>query len=284
MKMTSLKKVFYPSDFLGEEEAAFEHALKLALAARGELSLMHVDAHDEEFDWSLFPSVRVVLERWGVLPPGSHHSDVTAAGLEVVKVHRRAPGVADAIHEHIASNLPDLVVLSTHQRSGLGRWLHRALAEPIARTAPAPTLFVPRRIHGFVNPRTGEARLATVLIPVDREPHPQPAIDAAAMVARTLGVTDLHFIFLHAGPESNVPVFTVPPEPGWTSEVETWEGDPVDHILASAEANEADLIVMAKRGQRTVLDALRGSTTERVVRGARCPVLVVPVRDHRLES
>jgi nucleotide-binding universal stress UspA family protein len=66
--------------------------------------------------------------------------------------------------------------------------------------------------------------------------------------------------------------------------VETWEGDPVDHILASAETNEADLIVMAKRGQRTVLDALRGSTTERVVRGARCPVLVVPVRDHRSES
>jgi nucleotide-binding universal stress UspA family protein len=126
--------------------------------------------------------------------------------------------------------------------------------------------------------------LANILIPVDREPHPQPAIDAAAMVARTLGVTDLHFIFLHAGPESNVPAFTVPPEPGWTSEVETWEGDPVDHILASAETNEADLIVMAKRGQRTVLDALRGSTTERVVRGARCPVLVVPVRDHRSES
>jgi nucleotide-binding universal stress UspA family protein len=276
MNTQTWKKIFYPSDFLGGDEAAFEHALRIALATKGELALLHVDSGDEEFDWSLFPSVRTALERWKVIPAGSHHREVQATGLRVTKVHQRQGGVTAAIQNYVADHAPDLVVLATHQRSGVGRWLHRAMAEPIAQSAHAPTLFVPRRIQGFVNPESGEPRLATILIPADREPHPQPAIDAAATLARTLGLREVHFLMLHAGPESGVPVVEFPKDEGWTSEVETWEGDPVDHILASAEANDADLIVMAKRGQRNVLDALRGSTTERVVRSAKCPVLVVP--------
>jgi len=272
-----LKKVFYPADFLGGDETAFEHALKIALAAHGELALLHVDSKDVDFDWSLFPSVRLPLERWGVIPPGSRHADVAGAGLTITKVHRRAPGVAAAIQEYVADHEPDLVVLATHQRSGVGRWLHSALAEPIARTANAPTLFVPRRIQGFIHPDSGKVRLATILIPIDRQPNPQSAMDAAAALVRTLGVQDVHFILLHVGPEENVPVVVLPTDAGWTSEIETWEGDPVDHILASAEVNDADLIVMAKGGQKNILDALRGSTTERVVREAKCPLLVVPV-------
>ena len=35
-------------------------------------------------------------------------------------------------------------------------------------------------------------------------------------------------------------------------------------------------LVLATQGHQDFLDALRGNTTERVVRGARCPVLAVP--------
>ena len=41
-------------------------------------------------------------------------------------------------------------------------------------------------------------------------------------------------------------------------------------------AQNADLIIMATEGRQGVLDAMRGSVTERVVRGADCPVLAVP--------
>lgn len=47
-------------------------------------------------------------------------------------------------------------------------------------------------------------------------------------------------------------------------------------ILDSAE--EADLIVMATEGEHGIIDAMRGSVTERVVRDAPCPVLAVPAR------
>ena len=46
------------------------------------------------------------------------------------------------------------------------------------------------------------------------------------------------------------------------------------YLLAGLRAG---LIAMPTAGQKGFLDALRGSTTERVVAQARCPVLAVPV-------
>ncbi len=52
-------------------------------------------------------------------------------------------------------------------------------------------------------------------------------------------------------------------------------GIPYDEILAAADKNEASLIVLGTHG-RTGLDRiLFGSTAERVVRAASCPVLTV---------
>lgn len=50
----------------------------------------------------------------------------------------------------------------------------------------------------------------------------------------------------------------------------------MEWILAAGAEFDVDLIVMATKGQDSVLDLLRGSTTERVLRGARCPVLAIP--------
>jgi nucleotide-binding universal stress UspA family protein len=57
------------------------------------------------------------------------------------------------------------------------------------------------------------------------------------------------------------------------------EGDPVEQILAAADELKADLIVMPTTGRTGVFDALRGSTTERVLRRAPCPLLAVPATD-----
>jgi len=39
----------------------------------------------------------------------------------------------------------------------------------------------------------------------------------------------------------------------------------------------ADLIAMGTQGHDSLMDTLRGSTTERVMRRAACPLLAVPV-------
>ena len=65
-----------------------------------------------------------------------------------------------------------------------------------------------------------------------------------------------------------IPVF----EAG-TSELR--EGTPHEAILAFAKERQADLIVMGTEGHTGLAHALLGSTAERVVRLAICPVLTV---------
>jgi len=52
-------------------------------------------------------------------------------------------------------------------------------------------------------------------------------------------------------------------------------GHPVDQILALAEEMKADMIVMGSRGQSVLADVTMGSTSRRVLRRCKKPVLIV---------
>ena len=54
-------------------------------------------------------------------------------------------------------------------------------------------------------------------------------------------------------------------------------GQPFSAIIDCAEAERADLIVMSTHGRTGLTRMLIGSVTDKILRGARCPVLVVPV-------
>ena len=54
-----------------------------------------------------------------------------------------------------------------------------------------------------------------------------------------------------------------------------WEGEPGPAIVAAAESEDADLVVVGTRGRSRVERAVLGSVSDHVVRHARCPVLIV---------
>ena len=72
-----------------------------------------------------------------------------------------------------------------------------------------------------------------------------------------------------------MPAVDPPAVNGLTWERRCVEGEVVPSILAAAAGS--DLIAMATDGRNGFLDALRGSHTERVLRGAKCPLLALPV-------
>jgi nucleotide-binding universal stress UspA family protein len=57
-------------------------------------------------------------------------------------------------------------------------------------------------------------------------------------------------------------------------------GDPAEEILRYARAHAVDRIVVGTHGRTGFRHALLGSVAERVLRGAACPVLVVPPGSH----
>lgn len=58
------------------------------------------------------------------------------------------------------------------------------------------------------------------------------------------------------------------------------QGKPSAEIVRHAAENEVDIIVLGTHGKGMLDQALFGSTTERVVRRAPCPVLTVPRAGH----
>ena len=95
----------------------------------------------------------------------------------------------------------------------------------------------------------------------------------ATRAAESFGDECVEIVLLHVN-GTEFPQFDRPGGKAWVWKELRREGDVVAAILDAAQ--EADLIVMATEGEHGIIDALRGSVTERVVRDAPCPVLAVP--------
>jgi len=271
-----IESVVLATDFSAASERAFAHALAVALVRRASFTLLHVGS-DAGSDWSGFPAVRKTLERWGLLEPGSAQGDVFAhVGVEVQKLAIDSRFPALAIASYLDRVPSDLLVVATEGREGLARWLHGSIAEAAARWSHTMTLFVPASARrGIVATEDGSLTLQNVLIPVDRAPDPSAAIEFARRAAEVVA-GDVDITLLHVGTNAALPHVSAEDGPSWTFKRMMRAGDPVEEILKVADAVRAELIVMPTEGRVGVFDALRGSTTERVLRRAPCPLLAVP--------
>ena len=267
--------VFHPSDFSKASEIAFCHALKIALAAQGDLTLHHAEGGDHA-SWQDFPGIRETLERWKLIPEGSERHMVVELGIDVQKVISHESGPVNSVLHFLENHPADLIVLATHAHEGRMSWLRHSKAEPIAREAHIPSLFLPHETPGFVRWEDGAVNLRDILIPVIGEPAPSAALKAALRLTTTLSLPSVNFHLLHVGDQATMPELDLPMRDGleWSPIVQ--KGEIVETILEAASAYKADLIVMATAGHHGFLDALRGSTTERVLHGAQCPLLAVP--------
>lgn len=271
-----INDIFLPSDFSQASEVAFFHALKLALVSKSNLTMLHVDS-DGDDDWHSFPGVRETLERWQLIPPNSPKHAVAKLDIDVRKIMLDGSDPVVACTEYLEINNADLIVLAIQQRDGIMRWFASSVGEPIARNAKQMTLFVPEGVKGFVSPQDGSVSLKNILIPVANKPNPQPAIEAVIRLIEGLELQAGTVTLLHAGPESEMPKFHVPEMSNWKWITQAVEGEPTHVILKTADEINADLIVMTTDGPDGFLDGLRGTTSERVLRSAKCPVGNLPL-------
>ena len=267
-------RFLHPTDFSEASEVAFAHALKLTLVTRGQLHVLHVAPPDTPVQWRHFPGIREALERWRVLPAGSRPEAVGALGIAVEKITAVAADPVAATAEYLRRAPADVIVLATHQRDGFDGWRHPSVAQAIAQHAGELALFVPAGSNGFVSIATGAMQLRRVLVPLARVPEPQAAVNAAAAFAAAAGGGPVAFRLVHAG-AGDVPDVATPAEPRWTWERCAISGEPATALGEAMREWSPDLVVMTTAGRHGFMDALRGSTTERVLRAAPCPLLAV---------
>ncbi|HEU0029201.1 MAG TPA: universal stress protein [Kofleriaceae bacterium] len=243
--------IAHATDLSGDDTAAFLHALALAAHARSRLVTVYAGR-----ETTAAPRAAELTAHW---PWQIDHE------FRHVTI---ADAVADSVLEALRDVAPELVVVGTHARHGLGAVLHGSVAEAIARNFSAPVLVVPNHVRGFVDPRAGTLDLTRVIIPAGHAREARRGIDAARRFLTFTGQPERRLELVHVGA----------PEPelaGLGVTLTSVEGNLEDGIVGAAR--DACLLVMPTRGHDSAGDVVFGSHTERVIRDARCPVLVVPL-------
>ena len=276
--MNAIRSIVHPTDFSDLSAAAFAHALRIALAARSKLHLLHVSQYDAA-EALAFPHAQRLLAQWGLSgeddPPWMIANKL---GIEVENIRIKLQEPTQAIVDFLSEHGSDLVVIATHGRDGVSHWLQGSVAEGVFRRSAIPTLFFAPGARGFVDQVSGDVQLKRVLIPVDFSPPPYRAIEAIQRFGRLLTGANIAVDLLHVG-EAAPPLraassSALPP-------VILRSGNVVKSIVEAAIEFDVDFIGMPTAGHHGVLDALRGSTTERVIRHAPCPVFALSAASPR---
>lgn len=294
------RNILVPTDFSGAARQALQLAVRLAPPGCT-VHVMHVITPTESDPYS---PVRLRPEGQARqrLPEEVTDEllqqlvqDVATDHVAVARAWRRASDVVGAILDYADTVEAELIVLGTHGRRGLQRFLLGSVAEAIVRRASVPVLTV--REHA----RVPEA-IQHILVPTDFSEDARMALREAARWAAhfrarltllhvlapaviPVSVTEMAALYevmpglqeriqeeLTRWIEADVPEAVV-------SDIRIEEG-PVDlTILEQARQDQADLIVMATHGRSGVARWLLGSVTERVLRQAPCPVLTLRHRE-----
>jgi len=183
----------------------------------------------------------------------------------------------------------DLIALGTYGRKGLKRLLMGSVTSQVILDAPCDVLVVKRPC----NECTGSYQ--SLLVPYDGSEFSKKALRRAGEMAKADGgqVTVLYVIpryeemmefyrsdsikkSLHAEAEKILgEAKKIADGLGISVRTEVREGHASDEIVAAAQKFENDLIAMGTYGWKGVNNAIMGSTTNRVIAHASCPILVV---------
>jgi nucleotide-binding universal stress UspA family protein len=273
-----VRDVLYPTDLAPESERAFEHARFLAESFQARLTLYHaVEFPDPVYvHWGFNRSHAVWLEIEQSARQQLLHKAEALPGSHAVEVERVA-SAQRALLALIRKQQPDLVVMATHGRGGLGHMLMGSVTEFVFQHAFRPVLCVREPEHG------GALPYRKILVPTDLSLGSRLAFPIAARFARQFGseVLALHVAGSGAaGSPREVPSeswlwrFCQSDFPGVEVSAQLQNGVVWHNIVETAKLEKADLIVMSTRGHDSLSDRVMGSNTERVVRHAPCPVLV----------
>jgi len=139
-------RILLPTDFSVCAERAFSLARGLAASLGAELVLLHVLVETSPFSEGPFSSERVrevyaAVRRWAEAELAKWADAARAAGIKV-RTDLRVGAPFQEIVASATEERADLVVMGTHGRGGLGRFLLGSVADRVIRLAPCPVLTV----------------------------------------------------------------------------------------------------------------------------------------------
>jgi len=293
-------KILLPVDFSEHSALAFGHAGLFARTFGAHLELVHVVeqvVHSHPSFWSAEPALADELHRQSMAS-----AERLLAELERARSSELGPRtstrvvsgtVPSALADHAAASGAQLIVMSTHGRTGFARWLMGSVSERLLRVAPCSALVVRGAALSSV-PSIGR-----VLVAVDLSEHSRRALDAALAIAGSLGAAleVLHAVALPIQADAGLSqpglierlrergqadlerfvdeVVAAGPSREIAIERTIVSGAPTSVINEHVAARHPDLLVLGTHGYGGVKRLVLGSVAEALARYSTVTTLVV---------
>ncbi len=263
------------------------------------------------------PYGKVLAERFGATLYLVRVVDINASADEAAAARDYLARIADQVglpaeitvrYGDPAAEIIDLalelsdpaIAMTTHGRSGLGRWLFGSVADRVVRGAGIPVLLIrssmPQREPGVVQ---------SILLPVDGSALAEAALPYAKELARRFDAT-LHLVRVAETPEI-YSLLSVPAgapasaevlnqlaeqlieaattyvnelaerlrSEGLRVETHVLEGIAPEQLLAFERERQPSLVVMATHGRSGLSRVVFGSVAERLLREGTVPLLLI---------
>jgi len=297
------KHIVVPIDFSKTSSEALPYAYKIALKYGSKITLLHAitmfeyDPHNAKHGFhsidELYAGIEASADAYykNIIEDANKQS----GDLIIEKVTERGISSHEVILGYAKKNNADLIVMATHGRSGLSNILLGSVTEKVIQTAPCPVLVVKKPKHADLK----KLLFNNILAPTDFSKSSRHAMEYAIAIAKKYRarITLMHAVevrfhpaYYAGGVES---IFDLDPDvkPRIQARLEAFlqsfdltgievtsyvtDGDSHNEIVKTAQSQQHDLIVMSTRGHDEIADYLIGSTTDRVIKRAPCPVFVV---------
>jgi nucleotide-binding universal stress UspA family protein len=286
-------KILVPIDFSPFSDYAIDYAIFLSQKYGAEITLFHVivlyeaDVDEEVHVKQLEEIVKRKEQSTSGLMDRRQQKFIDK-NLRISSHIMRGISPPNSILEYSEKHKFDLILMGTHGRTGIKNWIYGSVTEKVVRLSKTAVLTLHKSPESI--------QINKILVPVDFSDNSRDGIEDAVMVANDFDaeVEFIHIIEQQLQPSFHVvgieSIFAINPDlKKITSEkleefcnitdvkstFTVLEGAAHQSIADYAKESGADLIIMSTRGYTGLDHLLIGSTTERVVRVAECPVLTV---------
>jgi nucleotide-binding universal stress UspA family protein len=291
-------KILVPVDFSTGARSAFGHGALFAGAFGSTLQLVHVVEHVTQTHhafWASEPALAGQLHRQALALAEASMArllpSLPAAPGTVIQTQVLSGSLPGSLVDHAAETQAGLIVVATHGRTGLTRWLLGSVSERLLRASPCPVLIAR---GGSAERQPSPRRL---LVAVDLSEHSRQALRVAGVVAERFGAA-LEVLYVWAAPfyaadehfdaelferirqsaraeldefvgSAQLPAAVVP-------QISIASGAASEKIGERIQASGTDLLVLGSHGHGGFKRLVLGSVAEATVRYATCAALVVP--------